>query len=154
MRALDTLPATVPQQLDLGALAAAVRAAHLAVNHAARNVIEHASTAGDALHRAKAALPHGRWLPWLKQKCDLSERQAQRYMAIAAARETLTANPLRVGFEPARGASPDQGASARAPGSATVQAKVDCHQEGRCHVTPGRHRMVDCCQARRPHTFS
>lgn len=40
---------------------------------------------GEALNRAKAMVPHGNWLEWMKCHCPLvTERNAQRYMRIAA----------------------------------------------------------------------
>jgi Protein of unknown function (DUF3102) len=100
---LDTLPALNSQaphvditSVDLDTLAAEVRTAHAAVDHAARNVVEHAIAAGIALLKAKAAVPHGGWLTWLKSKCDLSERHAERYMLLARNRSALEANPTRV----------------------------------------------------------
>jgi len=93
----DSLGATVPQvpHANLTALAATIRTAHQGVMRAATNLVEHALTAGDALIVAKAATGHGKWLPWLKTNCDLSERQAQKYMAIARGRSELKANPTR-----------------------------------------------------------
>jgi hypothetical protein len=37
---------------------------------------------GKLLIEAKAALPHGKWLPWLRE-IDISPRTAQRYMQLA-----------------------------------------------------------------------
>jgi hypothetical protein len=81
---------------DLDDLASTIRTAHEGVTRAAANMIEFALTAGDALLRAKETVGHGKWLPWLKTKCDLGERTAQRYMAIAGARAVIEANPTRV----------------------------------------------------------
>ena len=40
---------------------------------------------GQDLLKVKASLPHGSWLTWLRAHCPkLSERRAQRYMALAA----------------------------------------------------------------------
>jgi hypothetical protein len=89
---------------DLHALADRIRAAHQAVGHAAHSVLEHAMAAGDALLKAKAALEHGEWLPWLEHECDLKERTAQNYMALAKARARLAANPQRVAGLGVRGA--------------------------------------------------
>jgi len=39
---------------------------------------------GDALNQAKASLPHGMWLDWLRIHCPLlSNRQASKYMLIS-----------------------------------------------------------------------
>src|SRR5262249_24189032 len=42
--------------------------------------ISRAIKAGELLKEAKAKLPHGEWLSWLKKQCELSQRTAQRYM--------------------------------------------------------------------------
>lgn len=38
---------------------------------------------GQRLLEAKAMLPHGEWLPWLTERVEFSERQAQRFMKLA-----------------------------------------------------------------------
>ena len=38
---------------------------------------------GKRLLEAKAQLSHGEWLPWLREKVDISERRAQEFMQIA-----------------------------------------------------------------------
>ena len=38
---------------------------------------------GRRLNEAKAQLSHGEWLPWLREKVDLSERSAQNFMRLA-----------------------------------------------------------------------
>lgn len=38
---------------------------------------------GKALIEAKELLPHGEWLPWLREQVELSERGAQMYMQLA-----------------------------------------------------------------------
>lgn len=43
------------------------------------------------LAQVKASVPHGQWLSWLSANSEVSERQAQRYMRLAA-------NPTRVSF--------------------------------------------------------
>lgn len=43
----------------------------------------HAAAAGTLLTQAKAALPHGEWLPWLAEHCQMSDRVAQNYMRLA-----------------------------------------------------------------------
>jgi len=93
----NNLPAVVSQP-NLAALAATIRKNHESVARAAEhialncsNMIAFALDAGDALIAAKAAVGHGRWLPWLKKECDLSSRQAERYMTLARGRKTLDA---------------------------------------------------------------
>src|SRR5438132_8845685 len=83
---------------DLDALAKTVRSEHQLVASAATSMIEHALAAGAALLAAKAALPHGQWLPWLARECpDIKERTAQRYMSLTTGREALAkTNPTRM----------------------------------------------------------
>jgi hypothetical protein len=38
---------------------------------------------------AKSGLPHGQWLPWIKENCGLSERTTQAYMRLARRHEEL-----------------------------------------------------------------
>lgn len=38
---------------------------------------------GRRLSEAKEQLPHGEWLPWLREKVDFSERSAQNFMRLA-----------------------------------------------------------------------
>jgi len=85
----------ISRQDNLIALAATVRTAHAGAMRATTNLIEHMLAAGDALIAAKAAVGHGNWLSWLREECDLSERQAQKYMTIARGRAVLEANPTR-----------------------------------------------------------
>ncbi len=85
----------VHQQDGLAALAETIRREHSAVGHAAINMLAHAMAAGDALAAAKAKVTHGNWAQWLRRETDLSERTAQRYLQLAAARAQLDANPSR-----------------------------------------------------------
>lgn len=45
----------------------------------AQNIIE----IGRRLIQAKEMLPHGRWLPWLEEKAEFSERTARNFMRVA-----------------------------------------------------------------------
>ena len=45
--------------------------------------LEKAIEAGDCLIEAKGLVPHGQWLPWLREHCGLSVRHAQRLMRLA-----------------------------------------------------------------------
>lgn len=47
-------------------------------------------TIGRGLIEAKAMLEHGEWLPWLTERVEYSERQAQRFMKIAREYENPT----------------------------------------------------------------
>jgi hypothetical protein len=64
---------------DLGAR---INEAHrLAMEHAGR-AIEHVIVCGKMLLEAKAKLPHGKWLPWLRNNVTFGDA-AQGYMRIA-----------------------------------------------------------------------
>ena len=68
---------------NLGSLAVAINREYEAVKAAFQEGIEHAIKAGDLLIEAKKAVPYGKWETWLRDNCCVSERMAQRYMAIA-----------------------------------------------------------------------
>jgi Protein of unknown function (DUF3102) len=72
--------------VSLASLADAANIEHRAFEATASAAVAHAVAAGEALAKAKAQLPHGDWLPWLRANVDFSERTARRYMTIAANR--------------------------------------------------------------------
>lgn len=51
--------------------------------------------AGEALLEAKAAIPRGEWLPWLREHCRLEESNAQFYMRVARGWDVQIAKPDR-----------------------------------------------------------
>jgi hypothetical protein len=51
-------------------------------NRIKQTVLKQAVDLGALLLQAKAKVPHGRFGKWLEKNCDLSERSAQRYMAL------------------------------------------------------------------------
>ena len=60
------------------------------INQAHAHAIEHADSAigfakqaGELLLQVKAELPHGEFILWLAANCNVSDRQARRYMAAA-----------------------------------------------------------------------
>jgi hypothetical protein len=57
-------------------------AQRLAIEHAG-NAIEQAIACGQMLLEAKARVPHGKWLPWLRDNITFGERSAQGYMRVA-----------------------------------------------------------------------
>lgn len=69
-------------------LVAQIRAEHELARQHAETAIDHARRAGTLLLQAKAALDHGAWLPWLSDHCQLSARQAQRYIRAALGKPT------------------------------------------------------------------
>ena len=56
---------------------------HINAMKQAKEAVESAKAAGALLLQVKASLPHGTWTTWLNANIDVSERQAQRYMATA-----------------------------------------------------------------------
>jgi aspartate aminotransferase-like enzyme len=67
----------------LPVLAAEIQKALLWTNVATGIATQAAIKTGKLLAEAKKAVPHGQWLPWLKQNCALSARSAQGYMRLA-----------------------------------------------------------------------
>jgi hypothetical protein len=74
---------------SLADLAARIKAEHEATSDALKGAVAHAMAAGDLLIEAKAQVPHGQWLPWLRDHCNVSERMAQRYIRLARNRTTI-----------------------------------------------------------------
>ena len=68
------------------AYAAGINRHHQQAQAHASRAIEHAIEAGKLLLQAKAQLPHGQFLSWLEANCQVSARQAQRYMRAAQGR--------------------------------------------------------------------
>ena len=88
---------------ELAIVAAGIVAAHEAAVAAGSSALAHARDAGELLTRAKAAVPHGAWLPWLAQHCpSIPERTAQAYMRIARLWPALEAKAPRVADLPLR----------------------------------------------------
>ena len=87
---------------SLADLAARIRAKHEAVGQALRRGLEDMIAAGDMLNEAKRQIKlnkHARWLPWLKEHCQIPERTAQ---TLYAAGRAPSRNPQRCGFFRAR----------------------------------------------------
>ena len=83
----EPIPMTTTALLtpSIESLAQAINRAHRDARQYVACATERALEAGDLLIEVKAQLPHGRWLPWLKQHCpDISRRTAQNYMRVAA----------------------------------------------------------------------
>jgi hypothetical protein len=84
-----------------GDLADRINEAHgLSILHGSK-AIEYAVQTGSLLLQAKAGLPHGKWLPFVRNHLTLSERTCQAYMRVAARVER---NPQRVADSSIRGA--------------------------------------------------
>ncbi len=80
---------TTAQSNSLADLAARIRAEHEATDKALKSSVAHGITAGELLIEAKEKVPHGQWLPWLKENCAISERTAQLYMRLAKNRANI-----------------------------------------------------------------
>ena len=75
----------------LPVLAAEINAAIKGLKAAAETAFGHAIVVGERLIEVKDLAGHGNWLPWLNEHCHLSDRQAQKYMRLARAKEALAA---------------------------------------------------------------
>jgi hypothetical protein len=73
----------------LPALAREIARALADVRHHHAATVVSAIEAGAALAEAKALLPHGGWLPWLREHCGLSERTARDYMRLAEHKDKI-----------------------------------------------------------------
>jgi hypothetical protein len=67
---------------SLDQLAERIGVEHKAAYGAAREALEHARMAGQLLTEAKQLVPHGQWLPWLKENFEFTARTAQGYMRL------------------------------------------------------------------------
>ena len=61
---------------------------HRAAQSHATKALDHAKQAGELLLKVKATIGHGGWLRWLEENCEVSARQAQRYMGVAEGKPT------------------------------------------------------------------
>jgi len=69
----------------LAELAASIDRDHKAAEVALSEGVAHAVTVGRHLLEARALMPHGGWLSWLKDNSEVGERSAQGYMRLAKA---------------------------------------------------------------------
>ncbi len=74
---------------SLADLAHRIKAEHTAVAESLKDGVRHAIAAGELLIEAKDQVPHGQWLPWLREHCSLSERTCQLYMRVAKNRAEI-----------------------------------------------------------------
>jgi hypothetical protein len=81
--------ANLSQSNSLTDLAARIRLEHEATIAALKSSVEHAMAAGDLLIEAKKLVPHGQWLSWQRNHCELSARTIQLYMNLAKNRATI-----------------------------------------------------------------
>jgi hypothetical protein len=81
-----------PGTLSLLDLVARVNHEHKQVKECVIKGAQHAVKAGELLWEAKRKAGHGRWLEWIAENCEFSERTAQLYMKLASALPQV-ANP-------------------------------------------------------------
>ena len=81
--ATDGPAPTVGRMRDLASLARAIRSANKSVNKYAADFYRRSIDGGQAAIEAKALLPHGDFIPWIIETCEIGERQVQRWMSLA-----------------------------------------------------------------------
>jgi hypothetical protein len=69
--------------MELQDIASQINFHHEQAFKKANDALEHAKEAGLLLLKIKDSLPHGQFTPWINAHCRVSERQSQRYMAVA-----------------------------------------------------------------------
>jgi hypothetical protein len=76
-------------------LAAQINSGHSAVLGSLTSALEQAMATGNLLLEARETIPHGGWLPWLRENCpNIPERTARHYMRLARGEDILkTATP-------------------------------------------------------------
>jgi Protein of unknown function (DUF3102) len=84
-------PLTISEGLRLDTLANEIRERHVLVQASVKDALAHAIEAGRLLLRAKKAVPHGGWLPWIDENCRFAARTAQTYMRLAERAPVLLA---------------------------------------------------------------
>jgi hypothetical protein len=84
-----------PGRLSLPELVARVNQEHKQVKECVIKGAQHAVKAGELLWEAKRKAGHGRWLEWIAENCEFSERTAQLYMNLATALPQV-ANPQSI----------------------------------------------------------
>jgi hypothetical protein len=78
-----------PNEPDLPTLAKIINTKHKAVLDNLRNAVKKAMDCGDALIKAKAALQHGEFTPWLRDNCDVMPRTVQERVFLARHRRQV-----------------------------------------------------------------
>jgi len=87
----DLITVAASRQVALPDLSGRINEAHHACTEAMNAGLQHAIEAGKLLIEAKSQCGHGKWLPWLAERCpDISTRTAQLYMRVARSESTLT----------------------------------------------------------------
>jgi hypothetical protein len=82
----------MPSNVAVADLASQINQAHALAMRSVDEALTQARICGDLLVVAKSKVPHGQWLPWLRDNCAVDVRQAQRYMRLSQHWTELTAN--------------------------------------------------------------
>lgn len=153
-----TIALTVIQSADNAAgdqfatLATAINDEHRAACDAMSSGLAHAIRAGELLIEARAAVPHGSWLPWLHDHFEGSERTAQVYMRLARHGATLEPgpNPQRVADLSLRGALAALAAPQPNPAVSNVEpADADADEDGAPFYTAAQWSALSAEERRR-----
>jgi hypothetical protein len=81
--------ATGGPESSLAELAQRIKKEHGNVARALHRGFVHACAAGELLIQAKRKAEHGKWSPWLRDKCKISTRTASLYMKLAKNRKVI-----------------------------------------------------------------
>lgn len=96
---------------NLTTWAADINAAHAEAMLHAGKAIDYAKQAGLLLMKVKQKLPHGEFGGWLESNCQVSARQAQRYIAAAQGKplpiRAITSNTTPMSYLPDAEAEPE-----------------------------------------------
>lgn len=79
-------------QSDLATIASSNNDHHSQAVSQAKSALDHARQAGELLTQAKSLVPYGEWLQWLDANCEVSPRQAQRYMRVSSNWDAIAKN--------------------------------------------------------------
>ena len=87
------MPSTAINSLShLAELSTAINQSHALATGAAESALLHAKRTGELLVEAKSQIDHGDWLAWLAANCEVSTRQAQRYIKVSTDWERISKN--------------------------------------------------------------
>jgi hypothetical protein len=82
-RRVKEMTTDIARSNSLVDLAHQINEAHRLAMHHAHEAVSQAIACGKMLLEAKSSVPHGQWLPWLRQNVTFGERSAQGYMRLA-----------------------------------------------------------------------
>ena len=74
----------------LGELAATVNDEYALMTGDMTRAVKRAIRIGELLTEVKAEVAHGEWIPWVEENLVFGQREAQRYMRVAANRTRVS----------------------------------------------------------------